>query len=65
MTYKYRITIIESERGWGRSYSHEDYNTRAEAEAAIKRINSLNTSTVVPDYYEVADSRIEIVEVTE
>lgn len=61
---KYRVHVTEYESGWGQSYEHYDFTTREKAEAFIKRINSkLGTEKVVPDFYQVADEKIEIVEV--
>ena len=59
---KYRLHMMESERGWGQDYWHEDYDTRVEAEERMKYVNSFNTSPVAPDYYMQAQ-RIELVEV--
>ena len=59
---KYRLNLMESERGWGQDYWHEDFNTREEAEARMQEVNSKNTSLVAPDYYIQALS-ISIVEV--
>lgn len=58
---KYRVQMMDSERGWGRDYWHEDYDTREEAEARMKFVNDQNTAPVAPDYYMQALS-IEIVE---
>lgn len=61
---KYRVHVTERERGWGQSFEHYDFDTREKAEAFIKEVNSkLGTEKVVPDYYEVADESIEIIEV--
>lgn len=57
--YKYRITVIESERGWGRTEWDEDYDTLGEAQDAIERINAANTSVYAPDYYIMAYDRID------
>lgn len=59
---KYRLHLMESERGWGQDYWHEDYNTRAEAEARMNEVNRKNTALVAPDYYMQAQ-RIELVEI--
>lgn len=59
---KYRVHCTESERGWGQKPFHEDFDTRAEAEAFMKRVNDQNNLPYVPDYYERADS-IEMIEV--
>lgn len=48
---KYRLHLMESERGWGRDYWHEDFDTRAEAEARQTYVNSFNTAPTAPDYY--------------
>jgi len=60
---KYRVHFTEHERGWGPDYYHRDYDTREEAEEAIKRCNSQNTAPVAPDFYTIASDEIEIVEV--
>lgn len=59
---KYRIFLLESERGWGQERWHEDYDTYAEAKARIEAVNAENTATVVPDWYMAAETRIEAVE---
>ena len=63
MTVKYRINIVESERGWGQDNWTEDYNTYEEAAARIDSVNSKNTSSIAPDWYMQADEKIEAVEV--
>ena len=62
-TIYYRIFIVESERGWGREYWQEVFNTYEEAKARIKEINSKNTSLTAPDYYMQAEDTIEAIEV--
>jgi hypothetical protein len=52
----YRVHFRESERGWGQSFFHTDYNTLEEAMAAIKNSNDRNAKEYaetkrVPDYY--------------
>ena len=64
---KYRVHGYESERGWGRSYEHSDFDTRAEAEAYIKRVNEGNAADYartkrVPDCYFQVEDKIEIIE---
>lgn len=56
--FKYQITIMESERGWGRNEWTEDFDTREEAQERITYINSFNTSPVAPDYYMQAYAEI-------
>ena len=63
MTYKYRIRVMESERGWGQDYWNEDFDTPEEAKARIKEINSRNTATTAPDWYMRAFEDITLVEV--
>ena len=36
---KYRVTLLESERGWGQDTWTEDYNTYEEAWARIKSVS--------------------------
>lgn len=57
---KFRVHMMESERGWGQDYWHVDFVTRNEAEAYMEKINSQNTSLRAPDYYMQAQ-RIEII----
>lgn len=58
---KFRVKMMESERGWGQDYWNEDYDTREEAEARMKSVNARNTAPVAPDYY-VQALGIEMVE---
>lgn len=48
---KWRVHYLESERGWGQSDWHVDYDTPEEAQAAYDDTNARNTSPVAPDYY--------------
>lgn len=59
---KYRIRVVESERGWGQDRWTEDYDTYEEAKKRIKDINSKNTALSAPDWYMQADELIEAVE---
>ncbi len=59
---KYRIKLVESERGWGQEYWTEDYETRAEAQERIRSVNAENTAEHAPDWYVAAFPDIEIVE---
>jgi len=61
---KYRIQLVESERGWGQEYWQEEFETYEQALARIKEVNSANTSLAAPDYYVRAESQIEAIEVT-
>ena len=63
MTIKYRVQLVESERGWGREYWHEDYDTYEEAQDRVKSVNARNTLEVAPDWYMQAEEFIEAVEV--
>jgi hypothetical protein len=63
MTVKYRIQVMESERGWGRDYWQEVFDTYDEAKARIKAINEQNTSLTAPDWYMQAEQTIEAIEV--
>ena len=60
---KYRIQIVESERGWGREYWHEDFETYEEAVARIKEVNEKNTALSAPEWYMQAESTVEAIEV--
>jgi hypothetical protein len=66
MAYKYRIRVMESERGWGQDVWTEDYNTVEEAKARIQSVNTqdyANVSAGVPDWYMRAFEEITLVEV--
>jgi hypothetical protein len=63
MTVKYQIQVVESERGWGREYWQEVFDTYDEAKARIKEINDQNTSLTAPDWYMQAEQTIEAIEV--
>jgi len=66
MAHKFRVTTIESERGWGQRYECELFNTFEEAKTYRDSINSFNKPWVVtPDWYVVADQTIEVVEIKE
>jgi hypothetical protein len=62
MTVKYRINCSASERGWGREYWNEDFDTYEEARKRIYDINSKNTAHTAPDYYEQAELKFEAVD---
>ncbi len=50
--FKFKVNIIESERGWGQKIDEvEEYDTYEEAAERIKSFNSKNTDSVVPDWY--------------
>jgi hypothetical protein len=61
---KYRIQVVESERGWGQEYWQEDFDSYDQAMLRIKEINSGNTALIAPDHYVQADNHIEEVEET-
>lgn len=49
---KYRVDIIESERGWGQRLEGSHYfDSREEAAAFVKEYNADNNLDVVPDWY--------------
>lgn len=58
---KYRIFLLESERGWGKETWTEDYDTLEEALQRIKSVNAQNTAERAPDYYQIAENRVEVV----
>ena len=59
---KYRVTLLESERGWGQNIWTEDFDTMAEAQRRIWSVNAENTSDTAPDYYVMADNDVEVIE---
>lgn len=63
MSVKFRIKCMSSERGWGRDFWTEDFDTLQEAKARIKWYNDQNTEQMAPDYYEQAEDTVTAVEV--
>lgn len=54
--YIWRVTWLESEQGWGQKYFDVEYDTKAEADAAIEESNAERerwwaTHTETPEYY--------------
>lgn len=58
---RYKVSLMESERGWGQNYWYEYYNSYEEALERIKQVNSKNTSITAPDYYIQAEDKIEVI----
>lgn len=63
MKYKFRVNIIESERGWGQTRDHVDFDTVEKAAEYRDSINSRNKPGPVPDWYIVAEQEIKVVEI--
>lgn len=63
MKVKYRVTVIESERGWGQKYEHVDFDSYEKAAEYRDKINSYNTASSAPDWYMAAENEIKLVEV--
>jgi hypothetical protein len=54
-TYRWRVDIIESERGWGSKLDDEKFfDTEAEARAFVEDYNAENDLPYVPDWYMAA-----------
>ena len=52
----YRVTVYESERGWGQRVDEVLYfDNEPEAKDYVKTFNSKNTATSVPDWYMFAE----------
>lgn len=52
----HKVTIIESERGWGSKVDDVKYfDTKENALAFCVEFNKCNTGTVVPDWYMYAE----------
>jgi hypothetical protein len=62
MKVKYRVTVVESERGWGQKYEHEDFDSYEKAAEYRDKINSYNTAASAPDWYMAAENEIKLVE---
>ena len=66
MTHKFRVTVVESERGWGRRYENVDFDTFSEAKVYRDNINSenkpLGPGEMAPDWYMIAETEIRVIE---
>ena len=66
MTHKFRVTVVESERGWGRRYETADFDTFSEAKVYRDQINSQNKplgpGEMAPDWYMIAETEIRVIE---
>ena len=66
MTYKFQVTTVESERGWGQTREYELFDTMEEAIVYRDKINSYNKplekGESVPDWYMIAEQEIRVVE---
>lgn len=57
MKFKFKVNIMEFERGWGSRIDEvKSFNSYEEAVAFIKDFNSLNTDITVPDWYMIAEA---------
>lgn len=57
---RYRVDVIESERGWGQKIDDQVYfDTLEEAKAYQKEVNSKNNLDYVPDIYWRAENPVE------
>lgn len=60
--YKFEITVMESEKGWGRKEWTESFDTPELAQMRIDAINSFNLPGPAPDYYIQAYKEIRTVQ---
>ena len=52
----YQVNIVERERGWGSKVDETKFfDNKEEAEQFVINFNKRNTSTVVPDWYMMAE----------
>ena len=59
MQARYRVTLWESERGWGRRvFMDIDFEDLAAAQAKAREVNAENNLPQVPDYYVFADAPV-------
>lgn len=55
MNAKYKVIVVESERGWGQKVSEEHlFDSLEEASAFVKQFNARNVELTAPDWYEQA-----------
>jgi len=56
-TYRWRVDIIESERGWGQKVDEvKFFDDETEANEFVEEYNSHNDKPYVPDWYMYARS---------
>lgn len=59
VTETWRVTIIESERGWGQRVDEikifDGPNAKEDADKFVNEFNAKNTSKTVPDWYMYAE----------
>ncbi len=61
-----KVTVIESERGWGSKVDdHMVCLSTEDANEFITRFNSKNNFPTVPDWYMYAESEIEPIDLTD
>lgn len=61
MEKRYRLKMMESERGWGQKHwSGQSFLTMEEAKKEKDRINAENTDPITPDYYIKCDGIEEV-----
>lgn len=58
---RYKVNLVESERGWSQNCWYEYYNSYEEALERIKQINSKNTYNIAPEYYIQEEDKIEVI----
>jgi hypothetical protein len=59
MNAKYRVTLWESERGWGRKpFLDQDFESLELAHAYYQTENAKNNLSYVPDYYIFAEKPV-------
>jgi hypothetical protein len=52
MNTKYRVNIIETERGWGqRVDDYKDFDSKEDVLKFVKQYNAANNLPEVPDWY--------------
>jgi len=58
---KWRVLVIESERGWGQRVDEvKTFKTKAKANKFVKDFNARNNKTTVPDWYMYAEQPVEV-----
>lgn len=62
MSCKFRVIVMESERGWGQKRFYQDFDTVEEAAKYRDNINAQNKPGPAPDWYMVAENNILVVE---
>lgn len=59
----FRVTVVESERGWGQRYEYEYFNEIQHADDYVRSVNKHNVEMTAPDWYMQAEEPVFVREI--